>query len=110
MTSASSVQWRAALWWGASGWTAPSMWKISCSSAYCQQGVSTWQRVRFTLTPTGNETGPYGRVLGEDRDPSDGFRLVWNYSNQALSAHLGIHATGPGGTADELIGSAHGDA
>jgi hypothetical protein len=68
------------------------------------------QRVRFTLTPTGNETGPYGKVLGEDRDPSDGFRLVWHYSNQALSAHLGIHATGPGGTADELIGIAHGDA
>ena len=33
------------------------------------------QRVRFTLTPTGTETGPHGRLLGEDRDPSDGFTL-----------------------------------
>lgn len=28
------------------------------------------------LTPTGTETGPYGKLLGEDRDPSDGFHLV----------------------------------
>jgi hypothetical protein len=37
------------------------------------------QRVRFVLTPTGTETGPYGRLLGEDRDPGDGFSLVWRY-------------------------------
>jgi hypothetical protein len=67
------------------------------------------QRVRFTLTPTGTETGPYGRLLGEDRDPSDGFSLVWRYPNEPLSAHLGIHASGPGGTADKLLGIAHPD-
>jgi Immunoglobulin-like domain of bacterial spore germination len=65
------------------------------------------QRVRFTLTPTGTETGPYGRVLGEDRDPSDGFTLVWRYPAEGLSAHLGIQAIGPGGTADKTFGIAH---
>jgi hypothetical protein len=67
------------------------------------------QRVRFTLTPTGTEMGPYGRVLGEDRDPSDGFSLVWQYPDEPLSAHLSIQATGPGGTTDKLIGIAHPD-
>jgi hypothetical protein len=65
------------------------------------------QRVRFTLTPTGTETGPYGQLLGEDRDPSDGFHLVWRYPAEGLSAHLGIQATGPGGTADKTFGIAH---
>jgi hypothetical protein len=67
------------------------------------------QRVRFTLTPTGTDMGPYGRVLGEDRDPSDGFSLVWRYPNEPLSAHLSIQATGPGGTTDKLFGIAHPD-
>jgi hypothetical protein len=65
------------------------------------------QRVRFVLTPTGTETGPYGRLLGEDRTPQDGFRLVWRYPAEGLSAHLGIQATGPGGTADKTFGIAH---
>jgi hypothetical protein len=47
-------------------------------------------RVRFTLTPTGNETGPYGKLLGEDRTPADGFTLIWHYPNEPLSAHLSI--------------------
>ena len=63
------------------------------------------QRVRFTLTPTGTETGPYGKLLGEDRDPSDGFHLVWRYPNDPLLAHLGIEAVGPGGTGGELLTS-----
>jgi len=65
------------------------------------------QRVRFTLTPTGNETGPYAQLLGEDRDPSDGFSLLWRYPSQGLSAHLDIQATGPGGTTDKQFGIAH---
>jgi hypothetical protein len=65
------------------------------------------QRVRFVLTPTGTETGPYGKLLGEDRDPSDGFTLVWHYPSDGLSAHLGIQATGPGGTTDKLLDIAH---
>jgi hypothetical protein len=65
------------------------------------------QRVRFVLTPTGTETGPYAKLLGEDRDPSDGFHLVWRYPSQGLSAHLGIQAIGPGGTADRQFGIAH---
>jgi hypothetical protein len=65
------------------------------------------QRVRFTLTPTGNETGPYGKLLGEDRDPSDGFTLLWRYPAEGISAHLGIQAIGPGGTTDKTFGIAH---
>jgi hypothetical protein len=65
------------------------------------------QRVRFVLTPTGTETGPYGELLGEDRDPRDGFRLVWRYPSQGLSAHLGIEAIGPGGTTTETLDIVH---
>jgi hypothetical protein len=64
------------------------------------------QRVRFTLTPTGNETGPYGKLLGEDRDPSDGFTLLWRYPAEGISAHLGIQAIGPGGTTEKTFGIA----
>jgi hypothetical protein len=65
------------------------------------------QRVRFTLTPTGNETGPYAQLLGEDRDPRDGFTLVWRYPSDGLSAHLDIQAIGPGGTTDKQFGIVH---
>jgi hypothetical protein len=65
------------------------------------------QRVRFTLTPTGNETGPYAQLLGEDRTPADGFSLVWRYPSQGLSAHLDIQAIGPGGTTDKQFGIVH---
>jgi hypothetical protein len=65
------------------------------------------QRVRFVLTPTGNETGPYAQVLGEDRDPRDGFTLVWRYPSDGLSAHLDIQAIGPGGTTDKQLGIVH---
>jgi hypothetical protein len=65
------------------------------------------QRVRFTLTPTGTETGPYAQLLGEDRDPSDGFTLLWRYPAEGISAHLGIQAIGRGGTTDKQFGIAH---
>jgi hypothetical protein len=65
------------------------------------------QRVRFALTPTGTGTGPYAKLLGEDRTPADGFTLVWRYPAEGLSAHLGIEAIGPGGTANNTFGIAH---
>jgi hypothetical protein len=65
------------------------------------------QRVRFVLTPTGTETGPYAQLLGEDRDPRDGFTLTWRYPSDGLSAHLDIHAIGPGGTTDKQFGIAN---
>jgi hypothetical protein len=34
------------------------------------------ERVRFVLTPTGTETGPYAKLLGEDRTPQNEFSLV----------------------------------
>ena len=65
------------------------------------------QRVRFTLTPTGTEVADHTQLLGEDRTPADGFTLVWRYPAEGLSAHLGIEAIGPGGTADKMFGIAH---
>src|SRR5215217_2664523 len=65
------------------------------------------ERVRFVLTPTGTETGPYAELLGEDRTPQDGFSLVWRYPSDGLSAHLDIQAIGPGGTTDKTFGIAH---
>jgi hypothetical protein len=68
--------------------------------------ASNAQRVRFTLTPTGTETGPYTQLLGEDGTPQDGFSLVWRYPGDGLSAHLDIQAIGPGGTTDKQFGIA----
>ena len=65
------------------------------------------QRVRFTLTPTGTEVADLTQLLGEDRTPQDGFSLVWRYPSDGLSAHLGIQAIGPGGTANKAFGIAH---
>ena len=69
--------------------------------------ASDTHRVRFVLSPTGTGTGPYGRLLGEDHDPRDGFSLTWRYPDQALSAHLTIQATGPGGTTEKLLDVVH---
>ena len=61
-------------------------------------------RVRFVLTPTGTETGPYAKLLGEDRDPRDGFTLTWSYGfSEAGSGHLSIQAIGPGGKASKEL-------
>jgi hypothetical protein len=65
------------------------------------------QRVRFTLTPTGTEMGPWTKLLGEDGNAGDGFHLVWHYPVDSISAHLGIEAVGPGGTASEMLYIAH---
>jgi Immunoglobulin-like domain of bacterial spore germination len=65
------------------------------------------QRVRFTLTPTGTEVADLTTLLGEDRDPSDGFHLVWRYPVDGFSAHLGIEAVGPGGTDSEVLYIVH---
>jgi hypothetical protein len=65
------------------------------------------QRVRFTLTPTGTEMADYTKVLGEDRTPADGFHLVWHYPDEPVMGHLGIQATGPGGTAEKTLSIIH---
>jgi hypothetical protein len=66
------------------------------------------ERVRFALTPTGTGTAPYARLLGEDRDPRDGFTLTWHYGqDDAASAHLTVQAIGPGGKVDHVINIAH---
>ncbi|HEV2921300.1 MAG TPA: hypothetical protein VG673_18970 [Actinomycetota bacterium] len=65
------------------------------------------QHVRFALTPTGTEVADLAQLLGEDRTPADGFSLVWRYSDEPLSAHLSIQATGPGGTTAKRLYLAH---
>jgi hypothetical protein len=65
------------------------------------------QQVRFTLTPTGTEVADLAQLLGEDRNPADGFSLVWRYSDAPLLAHLGIQATGPGGTTEQTLYVVH---
>ncbi|HKP98730.1 MAG TPA: hypothetical protein VJ735_00230 [Actinomycetes bacterium] len=65
------------------------------------------QRVRFTLTPTGTEVADLTKLLGEDRTPADGFRLLWHYPNQPIMGHLGIQAIGPSGTATETLSIVH---
>jgi hypothetical protein len=69
--------------------------------------ASHTQRVRFALTPTGTEVADYAQPLGEDRTPQDGFSLVWRYPSDGLTAHLGIQATGPGGTSEETLSIVH---
>jgi hypothetical protein len=65
------------------------------------------QRARFTLTPTGTEVADLAKLLGEDRTPADGFRLLWRYPDAPLMGHLGIQVTGPGGTAEETLYIVH---
>jgi hypothetical protein len=69
--------------------------------------ASNAERVRFVLTPTGTDVADDAKLLGEDRNPQDGFTLVWRYPAEGLSAHLGIEAIGPGGTTDKQFGIAH---
>ena len=65
------------------------------------------QRVRLVLTQTGTGTAPLGKVIATDTDPRDGFRLTWNYGPDPLTAHLGVQATGAGGTAERTFEVVH---
>jgi hypothetical protein len=65
------------------------------------------QRVRLVLTPTGTGMGSYGKVLGEDHTPQDGFSVAWRYPSDGLSAHLAVQAIGPSGTSEKLLSIAH---
>jgi hypothetical protein len=65
------------------------------------------QQVRLVLTPTGTGTAPLTRVLATDTDPRDGFRLTWRYPADPLTAHLGVQATGAGGTAERTFEVVH---
>jgi hypothetical protein len=69
--------------------------------------ASHTQRVRLVLTPTGTGMGSYGKVLGEDRTPQDGFSVAWRYPSDGLSAHLAVQAVGPSGTSEKLLSIAH---
>jgi hypothetical protein len=66
-------------------------------------------KVRFLLTPTGTGTASLAKLLGEDADGSDGWTLRWSYADQPLLGHITIRATGPGGSAEKLLGVHHPD-
>ena len=46
-------------------------------------------------------------MIATDTDPRDGFRLTWNYGPDPLTAHLGVQATGAGGTAERTFEVVH---
>jgi hypothetical protein len=64
-------------------------------------------RVRLTLTPTGTETAAYARLLAQDTTPGDGFTLTWRYKDESILGHLGIQASGPGGTVERSLNVYH---
>ncbi|MDX3189675.1 Gmad2 immunoglobulin-like domain-containing protein [Streptomyces sp. MN03-5084-2B] len=57
-------------------------------------------RVEFILTPTGTETEPLAKVLGTGTKAGELYTFTWTYPDEPVMAHLGIRATGPGGTTE----------
>ena len=66
-------------------------------------------KVEFLLTPTGTNVGDLGVRIGQDTNGRDGWWVNWTYRDKPLLAHLTVRATGPGGTAEEVIGIYHPD-
>lgn len=65
------------------------------------------ERVRFLLTPTGTDTAPLTKTLGEDTDGKDGWSFTWSYPNEGIMAHLTVEAEGPGGKTSTMFGIYH---
>jgi hypothetical protein len=66
-------------------------------------------KVEFLLTPTGTNAGDLAVRIGQDTNGRDGWWVNWNYRDEPLLAHLTVRATGPGGTAEEVVGIYHPD-
>ena len=66
-------------------------------------------KVEFLLTPTGTGTGGLAVRIGQDTNGRDGYMVRWHYKDQPLLAHLTVRATGPGGTAEKVVGVHHAD-
>jgi hypothetical protein len=66
-------------------------------------------KVEFLLTPTGTGVGDLGVRIGQDSNGRDGWWVNWRYRDEPLLAHLTVRATGPGGTAEEVVGIYHPD-
>ena len=66
-------------------------------------------KVEFLLTPTGTGVGDLGVRIGQDTNGRDGWWVNWHYPDEPLLAHLTVRATGPGGTAEKVVGIYHPD-
>jgi hypothetical protein len=66
-------------------------------------------KVEFLLTPTGTGVGDLAVRIGQDSNGRDGYMVRWRYKVQPLLAHLTVRATGPGGTAEKVVGVHHAD-
>jgi hypothetical protein len=72
-------------------------------------GAEHASKVEFLLTPTGTGTGGLAVRIGQDTNGRDGYMVRWHYKDQPLLAHLTVRATGPGGTAEKVVGVHHAD-
>jgi hypothetical protein len=59
--------------------------------------------------PTGTGVGDLGVRIGQDTNGRDGWWVNWKYPDEPLLAHLTVRATGPGGTAEKVVGIYHPD-
>jgi hypothetical protein len=59
--------------------------------------------------PTGTGVGDLGVRIGQDTNGRDGWWVNWRYPDEPLLAHLTVRATGPGGTAEKVVGIYHPD-
>ena len=66
-------------------------------------------KVEFLFTPTGTGVGGLAVRIGQDTNGRDGYMVRWHYKDQPLLAHLTVRATGPGGTAEKVVGVYHPD-
>jgi hypothetical protein len=66
-------------------------------------------KVEFLLTPTGTGVDDLAVRIGQDSNGRDGYMVRWRYTDQPLLAHLTVRATGPGGTAEKVVGVHHAD-
>ena len=66
-------------------------------------------KVEFLLTPTANDADDLVVPLAVDRNGRDGWWGRWSYEDRALTAHLTVRATGPGGTVERSVGVYHAD-
>jgi hypothetical protein len=72
-------------------------------------GAEHASKVEFLLTPTGTGAGHLAVRIGQDTNGRDGYMVRWHYQDQPLLAHLTVRATGPGGTAETVVGVHHPD-
>jgi hypothetical protein len=66
-------------------------------------------KVEFLLSPTGTGVHALAVRIGQDTNGRDGYLVRWSYKDQPLLAHLTVRATGPGGTAEKVVGVHHAD-